>query len=68
MAEELNIIQYIANYGMPAILCVVLLLLLSNEQKKREEDNRQTRDTISQLKDVIRDNNNLLQRILDQWK
>jgi len=66
--EEYGIIQYIANYGMPAIMCIVLIVLLERERKQRESDSKETRETIHELKDVIKDNTSLLQRILDLWK
>lgn len=66
--EEFGIIQYISNYGMPAVMCIVLIVLLERERKQRENDSRETRETIHELKDVIKDNTSLLQRILDQWK
>lgn len=66
--EDYSIIQYISNYGMPAILCIVLIVLLERERKQREQDTKETRATLDSLKEVIKDNTNLLQRILDLWK
>lgn len=66
--EDYTIIQYISNYGMPAILCIVLIVLLERERKQREQDTKETRATLDSLKEVIKDNTNLLQRILDLWK
>lgn len=66
--EDFGIIQYISNYGMPAILCIVLIVLLERERKQREQDTKETRATLDSLKEVIKDNTNLLQRILDLWK
>ena len=66
--EDYGIIQYISNYGMPAILCIVLIVLLERERKQREQDTKETRATLDSLKEVIKDNTNLLQRILDLWK
>jgi len=53
---------------MPAIMCIVLIVLLERERKQRESDSKETRETIHELKDVIKDNTSLLQRILDLWK
>ena len=61
--EELNIIQYIANYGMPAVLCVVLIIMLHQERKDNKEEQRQMRETIDGLKDVVKDNTSLMQTI-----
>ena len=66
--EEYAIIQYIANYGVPTILCIVLIVLLERERKQREQDNKENRAALDGLKDVIKDNTNILQRLLDQWK
>lgn len=61
--EDLSIIQYIANYGMPAVMCVVLIVMLYNERKDNKEEQRQMRDTIDGLKDVVKDNTSLMQTI-----
>ena len=61
--EDLSIIQYIANYGMPAVLCVVLIVLLYNERKENREEQRRMRETIDGLKDVVKDNTSLMQTI-----
>lgn len=61
MAEELNIIQYIANYGMPAVMCIVLIIMLYRERKDNKEEQERMRETINELKDVVKDNTSLLQ-------
>lgn len=61
--EDLSIIQYIANYGMPAVMSVVLIVMLYNERKDNKEEQRRMRETIDGLKDVVKDNTSLIQTI-----
>lgn len=61
--DDLNIIQYIANYGMPAVMSVVLIVMLYNERKDNKEEQRRMRETIDGLKDVVKDNTSLMQTI-----
>ena len=61
--EDLSIIQYIANYGMPAVMSVVLIVMLYNERKDNKEEQRRMRETIDGLKDVVKDNTSLMQTI-----
>ena len=61
--EDLSIIQYIANYGMPAVMSVVLIVMLYNERKDNKEEQRRMRETIDGHKDVVKDNTSLMQTI-----